>query len=196
MFFCSVSALAEILALQAANLYSEGNSFSAISEKMEISKSRVGDLIRTGITSMANNDGELAEAPTVQVDDEQEVPLENTYDVSPTGFDENRDLDELINRTLLIHATPILRKVALNSKVFLQHEYFQKQLGYQGDVGDLLVEALDFYWKEMGFTLEDCHAATDYLFDVAKPNARKVADACRELDLLIDTLELRFDGES
>ena len=38
-------------------------------------------------------------------------------------------------------------------------------------------------WKEMGFTLEDCHAATDYLFDVAQPNARRVADACRELGL-------------
>jgi nicotinamidase-related amidase len=38
-------------------------------------------------------------------------------------------------------------------------------------------------WKEMGFTLEDCNAAADYLFDVAKPNTRKVADACRELSM-------------
>jgi len=38
-------------------------------------------------------------------------------------------------------------------------------------------------WEEMGFTLEDCNAATDYLFDVAKPNARKVADACRDMGM-------------
>lgn len=34
-------------------------------------------------------------------------------------------------------------------------------------------------WKQQGFTVEDCNAATDYLFDVAMPNAVKVADACR-----------------
>ncbi|MDO8586413.1 MAG: isochorismatase family protein [Armatimonadota bacterium] len=34
-------------------------------------------------------------------------------------------------------------------------------------------------WKQQGFTVEDCNKATDYLFDVAMPNAVKVADACR-----------------
>jgi len=34
-------------------------------------------------------------------------------------------------------------------------------------------------WRAQGFTVADCNAATDYLFDVALPNGRKVADACR-----------------
>lgn len=39
-------------------------------------------------------------------------------------------------------------------------------------------------YKQQGFTLEDINAATDYLFDVATPNAVKVADACRAASCL------------
>ncbi len=38
-------------------------------------------------------------------------------------------------------------------------------------------------WHEFGFTAADVNAATDYAFDVAYPNARLVADACRSLRL-------------
>jgi nicotinamidase-related amidase len=38
-------------------------------------------------------------------------------------------------------------------------------------------------WKKMGFTAQDVNAAVDYAFDVAAPNARRVADACRRLKL-------------
>jgi nicotinamidase-related amidase len=38
-------------------------------------------------------------------------------------------------------------------------------------------------WLQAGFTAADVNAATDYAFDVAFPNARVVADACRELRL-------------
>lgn len=38
-------------------------------------------------------------------------------------------------------------------------------------------------WRQMGFTAADVNAATDYAFDTAYPNARKVADACRSLRL-------------
>jgi nicotinamidase-related amidase len=38
-------------------------------------------------------------------------------------------------------------------------------------------------WKTMGFTADDVNAATDYAFDVAYPNSRRVADACRSLGL-------------
>jgi len=38
-------------------------------------------------------------------------------------------------------------------------------------------------WEEMGYTIADCQAATDFLYDVAMPNARKAADACRALKL-------------
>lgn len=38
-------------------------------------------------------------------------------------------------------------------------------------------------WREMGFTAEDVNAANDFAWDVALPNAVKVADACRTLRL-------------
>jgi len=38
-------------------------------------------------------------------------------------------------------------------------------------------------WKQQGYTVEDCNAAADFIHDVCIPNARLVADACRELGL-------------
>lgn len=142
--------MAENLALRAANLYGEGLSFDKIGKELEISRSRVGNLIRDVLNSMEKQD-EGSDKDTLDSSDDE---LENKDEFSTIDFNDNRDLDELMNKTILIHAAPILRKVALNSKVFLQHEYFQEKLGYEGDIGDLLVEALDFYWKEMGFTIK------------------------------------------
>ena len=142
--------MTEDQALRAANLYSEGMSFSKVGEELGISKSRVGDLIREGISSMADNDAGIAVH-------EQENSVENEYESSPAGVGDDRYFNGILNRSFLIQATPILRKVALNAKVFMQHEYVQKVMGYEGDVGDLLVEALDFYWKSLGFTIKISH---------------------------------------
>lgn len=38
-------------------------------------------------------------------------------------------------------------------------------------------------WKGFGFTASDVNAALDYAYDVAYPNARRVADACREVGM-------------
>jgi nicotinamidase-related amidase len=38
-------------------------------------------------------------------------------------------------------------------------------------------------WHTFGFTAADVNAATDYAFNVAYPNARRVADACRSAHL-------------
>lgn len=150
--------MAEDLALKAASLFANGAKYREISEDLEVSTSRVGKLVREGYSILENSNRNPDENTVIQPDDEPENNVENKDDFSLGEFrGDDRDLDELMNRTLLIHATPILRKVALNSKVFLQHEYLQKYLGYEGDVGDLLVEALNFYWKEMGFTIKIQH---------------------------------------
>jgi len=44
-------------------------------------------------------------------------------------------------------------------------------------------ESIPTFYKEAGFSLEDLNAEVDHLFDVAKPNAVKVADACRQMKL-------------
>ncbi len=147
--------MTENLALKAASLYAEGSTHADIGKKLEISRSRVGNLIREAIKSMEKHDGDSDEVTDDQSEGETEKKEEAKDEFFP--FADDKDLDELMTKTILINATPILRKIALNSKVFLQHEYFQKQLGYEGDVGDLLVEALDYYWKEMGFTIKITH---------------------------------------
>ena len=44
-------------------------------------------------------------------------------------------------------------------------------------------ESRSAWYKELGASADDLNAAVDYLFDVAKPNAVKVADACRSIRL-------------
>ena len=51
----------------------------------------------------------------------------------------------------------------------------------EGGVGP--VRSISEGWKKIGYTIEDCQAAVDFLRDAAKPNARRVADACRALRL-------------
>jgi nicotinamidase-related amidase len=45
------------------------------------------------------------------------------------------------------------------------------------------VTSISKEWEESGYTVADCQAAVDFLYDVAMPNARKVADGCRGLGL-------------
>jgi nicotinamidase-related amidase len=66
---------------------------------------------------------------------------------------------------------------------FLQHCAFvcvDIQPGQRAHMNEADVPKL---WRKAGFTAADVNAATDYAFDVAYPNARKVADACRSLRL-------------
>ncbi len=44
-------------------------------------------------------------------------------------------------------------------------------------------ESMPESWRQAGWKAEDFNEATDYKFDVAFPNARKVADACRSIGL-------------
>jgi len=144
--------MAEELGLKVAGLYAGGSSFGAIGKELEISKSRVGGLLREGIEGLQNNH---VEAP-VQIIPEVLNASENEQPLLPIITD-SQDFEKAWMETILIQATPIMKKVALNSKVFLQHEYFVKFLGYEGDIGDLLIEALNFYWKEMGFSIKITH---------------------------------------
>ncbi|MCX5772324.1 MAG: hypothetical protein NTZ09_18910 [Candidatus Hydrogenedentes bacterium] len=45
------------------------------------------------------------------------------------------------------------------------------------------VTSISKEWEASGYTVADCQAAVDFCYDVAMPNARKVADGCRSLGL-------------
>jgi nicotinamidase-related amidase len=52
-----------------------------------------------------------------------------------------------------------------------------------GRPAHLSYEQIPTLWRAMGFTAEDVNAANDFAWNVALPNAVKVAEACRELRL-------------
>lgn len=52
-----------------------------------------------------------------------------------------------------------------------------------GERKHLTEEEVPKGWRKGGFTAADVNAATDHAFDVAYPNARRVADACRSVGL-------------
>jgi len=145
-------------ALIAAELYSGDSTFKDIGDELGVSKSFAQVLVKRGLAlslkamGKSNPGGDsiaqMGDGPLNEPRNEEPVVI---------AYENSLDLTDAWEKTLLIQATPILRKVVLNSKVFLQHEYFQKHLGYDGDIGDLLVEALNFYWKEMGFTIKITH---------------------------------------
>ena len=67
---------------------------------------------------------------------------------------------------------------------FLQHCAFVcVDIQEPGPRTHVTEEQLSKEWRRMGFTAADVNAATDYAFDVAYPNARRVVDACRSLGL-------------
>jgi len=51
-------------------------------------------------------------------------------------------------------ARPIIRKIALNPKVFLWYDYAVSRLGYKGDLVDMLIEALEDFWASRGYKIK------------------------------------------
>lgn len=67
---------------------------------------------------------------------------------------------------------------------FLQHcAFVSVDVQEPGPRAHITEEQVPKLWKRMGFTAADVNAATDYAYDVAFPNSRRVADACRSLGL-------------
>lgn len=140
--------MSEELALQATDMYAQGSSFGKISEEMEISKSRVGDLLREGIEALKNNHGN----PVVQVKAELMNEPENR-ELIPPAFVPEYDYDGILEKTFIVKATPILRKVALNPRIFFYYEFAKKKFGWEGDVGDFLIECVEHFWKSKGYSI-------------------------------------------
>ena len=134
--------LTEELALKAANLYSEGLSFGKISEELEVSKSRVGDLIRGGIFSMANNtnhDETLEELPVVLVKDEQENAEE------PMDY-RRRSLQDVTPKSYTLETSGTPKRVTLTPKALMIFDIFCS-CGFEGDLSDFIEDSIDYMYQ-------------------------------------------------
>jgi len=60
----------------------------------------------------------------------------------------------VIQRELWEKATPIIRKVVLNPKVFLYYDYMRANYGYKGDLGDFLYDCVEDFFRSRGFTVK------------------------------------------
>jgi len=59
-----------------------------------------------------------------------------------------------LERELMVRATPILRKVILNPKVLLWYDYARAELGYSGDLGDFINDAVEDFWRSRGYKIK------------------------------------------
>ena len=82
-----------------------------------------------------------------------------------------------------------VEKSTQDSAVVLDASFFEHCAFVSVDIqegtrpGPLTDDQVPAQWRKMGFTAEDVNAANAFAWDVALPNAVKVADACRGLGL-------------
>lgn len=58
-----------------------------------------------------------------------------------------------MQRILFLEASPILKKVALNPKVYLWFDYAKTELGFKGDVGDFLIDTVEDFFRSRGYKI-------------------------------------------
>ncbi len=145
--------MAEDLGLKVAGLYADGSSFGGISEELEISKSSVGGLLRDGIDALRNNSVH-AESEQANVADEQaNAPGDDEFEIPVFDVKQEYDYDGILEKTFLVKAQPILRKVALNPRIFFDYDFAKKKFGWEGDIGDFLIECVEDFWKRKGYSI-------------------------------------------
>jgi hypothetical protein len=76
------------------------------------------------------------------------------YGPGPHPPSSGEDVHRIIERELLVEATPIIRKVVLNPKVLLWYDYARSELGFDGDLGDFIYDAVEDFWERRGYKIE------------------------------------------
>jgi len=55
---------------------------------------------------------------------------------------------------LWIKASPIIRKVILDPKVFLYYDYVRNKYGYKGDLGDFIRDCVEDFFERRGIKIK------------------------------------------
>ncbi len=74
--------------------------------------------------------------------------------IPPRTAMEKTELPDIVEKEMLLQATPIIRKVMLNPKVYLWYDYARSKLGFEGDIGDFLLDTVEDFWKSRGYTIK------------------------------------------
>ncbi len=78
---------------------------------------------------------------------------------------------------------PPTEKAMIDPSFFEHCAFVSIDIQEGGKPTPITEEQVPAIWRKMGFTVEDVNAANDFAFNVALPNAVKVADACRGLGM-------------
>ena len=124
-------------AVQAANMYAEGASFADISRDLEVSKSSVGGLLRTGIGFLQNNRAE-PEASSVRMIDEQRRLIEASELQDPP-------LPTRQPEVYTIETEGIGKRLILTAKSIMIYDLF-RAAGFTGDRSDFANDSFDFMY--------------------------------------------------
>ena len=61
---------------------------------------------------------------------------------------------EAAEKELMVQATPILRKVVLNPRIYLFYDYSRTRLGFKGDFGDFIADCVDDFFNSRGIKIK------------------------------------------
>lgn len=121
---------------------STSNETLASGDAMERTAQRVMELLR----------GENRKPPAVAEEERKTFRVVSSKDPVKADEDYSRTRDDF-ERIVMVEASPILKKVALNPKVYLWYDYARSKLGYKGDVGDFVIDSVEDFWKSRGYRI-------------------------------------------
>jgi len=149
----------ESLALQATRLYSEGLTHDKIGKELEISKGRVGKLIREGIESILSLDNheEKPDAGSAgQPNNDQENNVEPKDNLPSNNPIAHQGLEEYPpyffppqdprSGSYTLETSGIGRRVLLTPKDIMIFDLW-KGAGFQGDLSDFISDSINFMYE-------------------------------------------------
>lgn len=146
--------MTEDLALQAIRLYSQGLTQDKIGKELEISKGRVGKLIREGIEGILppdDNDRNPDAGSDGQPDDDQKEErmrtLENPgihqelIETNPFNFPQDRRTG-----SYMLETAGIGRRILLTPKAIMIFDLWRGS-GFTGDLSDFVEDSINFMYE-------------------------------------------------
>lgn len=59
-----------------------------------------------------------------------------------------------VQKQLDVVATPLIKKVILNPKIFMYYDYAKTQFGFKGDFGDFVRDCVEYFFLRHGFSIK------------------------------------------
>jgi len=140
------------MALEAAALYSDDNTYQTIADQLGVSKSYSQVLVRKGIRLFKER-GETSSNV-----DEAIIPAEgDALQGNSILTFEQPEVEEIMGRTFLEQSLPIMRKVMMSPKIYLLYDYCRNKMDFKGDIGDFIGDCVDYFFASNGFEISITH---------------------------------------